>query len=246
MRTALLSDIHGNLHALEACLDDARRRGIDRIIFLGDYVGYGADAEAVVQRIAVEVAGGAIAIRGNHDEAIEGDDRYMNETARHAIAHARATLSESGRRFLRELPYVHGERHATYAHASAAQPERYPYIDSPAAAAQCATAAGTPLSFCGHVHDQRLYFAARAERMTLFRPHPARPVPTPLHRRWVAIIGSVGQPRDRNPLAGYALWDDVRCNLLFLRVAYDHRAAAQRIREVGLPPSLAVRVEQGF
>ena len=79
MRIALLSDIHGNLQALHACLADAHARGAERFVFLGDFVGYGADPHGVVDVITEYVAQGAIAVRGNHDEAIHGSSIYMNE-----------------------------------------------------------------------------------------------------------------------------------------------------------------------
>ena len=246
MKIALLSDIHSNIQALHACLADARVRNVDRFAFLGDFVGYGADPGLVVDVIVEHVAQGAIAVRGNHDEAIYSDAIYMNDMAMTAIEYARQILTAAQTLFLRNLPMLVRQGTCCFAHASAASAEKYPYIDSPSAAQRCTEASESPHTFCGHVHEQRLYFGAPGAKMTLFRPTPGIAVPVPSHRRWVALIGSVGQPRDRNPKAAYAIFDSERNTTTFCRVAYDHFAAAARVREVGLSESLAYRIENGF
>jgi diadenosine tetraphosphatase ApaH/serine/threonine PP2A family protein phosphatase len=96
------------------------------------------------------------------------------------------------------------------------------------------------------VHDQLLYFENAQGRMSQFRPTPGTAIPIRGPRRWVAIVGSVGQPRDRNPAAAYAMFDLGREQLTFYRVPYDAIAAAERIRKCGLPESLAYRVELGI
>ena len=246
MRIALFADIHTNIQALEACLAHARGRGAERFAFLGDMVGYAADAQAVVGIVSREVAHGAVAIKGNHDEAVEKSQGYFNEAATAAIDHARRTLAPDDARFLAGLPLVVREDPVTFVHASAAAPERWNYVDGPSAAARCMAAAGTPYTFCGHVHDQVLYFAVGEGRASAFVPTPGAPIPVRSHRRWLAIAGSVGQPRDRNPRAAYAMFDARREEITFFRVDYDAHAAAERIRGSGLPESLAFRVELGI
>jgi diadenosine tetraphosphatase ApaH/serine/threonine PP2A family protein phosphatase len=100
-------------------------------------------------------------------------------------------------------------------------------------------------TFCGHVHEQRLYYMGAAGRPMPFRPVPGTPIPAGKHRQWLAIVGSAGQPRDRNNSACYALADRERARLTFFRVPYDYKAAAQKIRSAGLPERLAVRLERG-
>jgi diadenosine tetraphosphatase ApaH/serine/threonine PP2A family protein phosphatase len=243
---ALLSDIHANLEALNACLAHARGRGAERFAFLGDLVGYGADARAVVEVVARYAAEGAVVLKGNHDEAIERSRGYFNVASRAAIQWAREALTEEGRQFLAGLPLVQRDGEICFVHASAAFPERWDYVDSPSAARRCADAAQVAYTFCGHVHDQVLYFEGARGRMKVFHPVAGTPIPMQGHRRWVAIVGSVGQPRDRNPAAAYAVFDDARRQITFWRVAYDAAAAARKIRQVGLPGSLAVRVESGI
>ena len=106
-------------------------------------------------------------------------------------------------------------------------------------------AAAAAFTYCGHVHEQRLYYMGAAGRPMLFRPVPGTPIPTGKHRQWLAIVGSAGQPRDRNNSACYALADLERARLTFFRVPYDFRSAAQKIRAAGLPDRLAARLERG-
>lgn len=241
-----MSDIHANAGALDACLRHARERGADRYAFLGDFVGYGADAVEVVGRVASEVASGAVAVKGNHDEALERRIGYFNDAARAAIDWARDTLSAEQRRFLAGLPMCVRDPPLCLVHASAAQPARYEYVDSAGAAQRCAAAAGVPYTFVGHMHDQALYYEGARGQMLPFRPVVGTAVPVGAHRRWVAVVGSVGQPRDRNPAAAYALFDVDAARLTFFRVPYDHRTAAARIRAASLPEALAYRVEMGI
>jgi len=246
VRIALLADIHANVQALEACIAHARDRGAERLAFLGDLVGYGADARDVVGIVSREVERGAIAIKGNHDEAVQKSQGYFNEAATAAIDWARRTLTPDDTRFLSGLPLIVREDPVTFVHASAAAPERWDYVDGSSTAARCIEAAGTPYTFCGHVHDQVLYFATGAGRASAFVPTSGAPIPVRSHRRWLAIAGSVGQPRDRNPRAAYAMFDTQREEITFFRVDYDAHAAAERIRGSGLPESLAFRVELGI
>jgi diadenosine tetraphosphatase ApaH/serine/threonine PP2A family protein phosphatase len=246
LRIALLSDIHANAQALDACLAHAKAHGAARFVFLGDFVGYGGDPQAVVRTIAEYAAAGAIAVKGNHDEAIESRAGYFNDSAQAALEHARATLGPGEKRFLADLPLIAREAEMCFVHASAASPARWDYIDSPGAAMRCAAAAQARHSFCGHVHDQALYFESSEGKMREFRPVPGVPIPVRAGRRWVAIVGSVGQPRDRNPASAYAMFDPGTGELTFYRVAYDAAAAAAQIRASGLPELLAYRVEQGI
>lgn len=246
MLIALFADVHANLEALNACLSHARSRGAQRFAFLGDLVGYGADARAVVEVIGRHADQGALVLKGNHDEAIDRSAGYFNDASQAALQWARDTLSAEQKRFLSGLPLLAREATVCYVHASAAGPERWEYIDSPAAAGRCLEANDACYTFCGHVHDQVLYFQTGQGRMSEFRPHPGTAIPVRGHRRWLGIVGSVGQPRDRNPAAAYTLFDPDREELTFLRVPYDAAAAAAKIRACGLPASLAYRVELGI
>jgi diadenosine tetraphosphatase ApaH/serine/threonine PP2A family protein phosphatase len=246
MALALLSDVHANLEALEACLRHARESGARRYAFLGDLAGYGADPEAVIATVRRYVEEGAVAVRGNHDQAIAQSSGYMNDMARDAIEWQRGNLSAEAKAFLAGLPLCTRQGEICFVHASAALPERWDYVDSPSEAQRSAEASQTPYTFSGHVHVQELYYGAAHGPMSRFRPIPGTAVPVPRHRRWLALVGSVGQPRDGNPAAAYALFDEAAATLTFHRVPYDFRTAAGKIRRSGLPSALAYRIEQGI
>ena len=246
MIIALLSDIHGNLEALNACLKHASEHGVGRHAFLGDLVGYGADPQAVVDIVASYAGTGAVVVKGNHDEAVEKTPRYMNDSVRAVIDWTRRTLTDDGKAFLSALPLLVRQGDMCFVHASAAAPGRWDYIDSPAAAQRSIDAAQATYTFSGHVHEQELYARIGPARTVSFRPVRGSPVPIGRHRRWLAIVGSVGQPRDNNPAAAYAQFDTESERIVFHRVPYDHRAAARKIERAGLPPSIAYRVERGI
>ncbi len=247
MRLALLADLHANLEAVTACLADAREHGAERLAFLGDLVGYGADPGAVVDLVRSHVERGALAVKGNHDAAaITGKSDFMHETAEIAVAWTRARLDDAQRGFLASLPLVVQEGNLFLVHASAEAPQEWTYVTDPLRAGR-ALAASAPASwvFCGHVHEPVLYTAGAAGRPVPFRPVPGVAIPLPPHRRWLAIVGSAGQPRDGNTAACYAMLDTDPPTLTFHRVAYDWRSAAAKVRSAGLPESLARRLERG-
>jgi diadenosine tetraphosphatase ApaH/serine/threonine PP2A family protein phosphatase len=243
--TALLADIHSNIEALQACLAHARAAGAERHVFLGDLVGYGASPQAVIDVVREHMEAGALAVKGNHDEAVVSPRGEMHDEAARAIAWTREALGEDARNFLGGLPLILRAGNCCFVHASADAPQGWEYIDHAAAARKSIAAAQTVYTFSGHVHEQLLYFETAVSKVGTFRPVPGSAVPVGGHRRWLAIAGSVGQPRDRNPAAAYALFDDVRAEIVFHRVPYDHHAAARRIREAGMGEGLAWRIEQG-
>jgi len=245
MILALFSDLHANLDALRACLEHAQARGAERFAFLGDVVGYGAEPGAVVDLVAEYAGRGAVVLQGNHDAAIEGGGRGLNDDAYAAVEWTRSALSPAQREFLAKLPLIVNEDDLCFVHSSAERPERWIYVQTNGAARESIEAAGATYTFAGHVHDQVLYFHTPTGKTAPFRPTSGSVVPVPSHRRWHAIVGSVGQPRDGNPAAAYALFDSAREEMTFFRVAYDHLAAARKIRAAGLPEALALRIERG-
>jgi diadenosine tetraphosphatase ApaH/serine/threonine PP2A family protein phosphatase len=242
---ALLSDVHGNIEALNACLKHAAESGAERYAFLGDLVGYGADPEEVVATVARWTDRGALAVKGNHDEAIEKRAGYMNDATKESIEWTRSALTAQGKSYLSSLPLLVRDGPMCFVHASAALPARWDYVDTPSAAQRSAEAAHTTYTFSGHVHDQMLYFEGAQGKWSAFKPTPGSPVAIHSHRRWLALVGSVGQPRDGHPAAAYTLFDPERERITFHRLGYDHIAAAHKIRKAGLPEAHAYRVEKG-
>ena len=245
MRLALLTDLHANRRALEACLAHARAAGADRCVFLGDYVGYGPEPQEVVERVMEEVSRGAIAVAGNHDQAVSELSETMTTDAEIAMAWTRGQLGPASREFLGSLPMRFEDGPRLYVHAS---PQTYPpwiYVNDAPAAKRALEASRAQTVFCGHTHLRALYGITATGQLVSFLPVPAVPVPLPRHRRWLSVIGAVGQSRDGDPAAAYAILDTDRSEITHHRVPYDVDAEALAILQAGLPPSLAERLLKG-
>lgn len=247
MRIALFADIHSNLDALTACLAEAADRGAERYAFLGDLVGYGAEPGAVVDVVSEYAARGAVVVRGNHDAAVlAGETDTMRDVAAAAVDWTRGKLDARQLAFLHSLPLTVRDGEILYVHASAELPDQWIYVsDEYMAARSLAASGGARYVFSGHVHEPTLFYTSAAERPVPFTPVPGKAIPVPVHRRWLAIVGSVGQPRDHNTAASWVMLDLERRTLTFHRVPYDWRSAAAKIRAAGLPEYLAARIERG-
>ena len=245
MRLAFFADIHANRQAFAACLDAARADDAERFICLGDYVGYGADPEWTVETVMGLVEQGALAVRGNHDTAIGSSAESMNAEAQAAIEWTRGRLSAPERKFLSELPLTLEEDDRLYVHSDASQPAKWRYVRSAADAGRSLIATDAHITFCGHIHRPALYSMSVTGKMTSFIPISGIKVQLLPGRRWLAVIGSVGQPRDGDPAACFAMFDTVLREITYCRAPYDVDAAAARIRGNGLPPSLADRLFVG-
>ena len=245
MLLAVFADIHANRQAFSACLDFARGRGAERMICLGDYVGYGADPEWTIETVMGLVDSGAMAVRGNHDNAIGSTAESMNAEAQAAIEWTRGRLSAPQRRFLAELPLTLQEEDRLYVHSEASSPANWRYVRSAPDAARSLQATTAHVTFCGHIHQPALYSMSSTAKMTSFVPTSGVPVQLLGGRQWLAVLGSVGQPRDGNPAASFAMLDTETGEITYCRVPYDVEAAAARIRENGLPLWLADRLLVG-
>ncbi len=249
MRLALLSDIHANIQALDACLAHARAQQAQRFVFLGDMVGYGADPGAVVDRIMLLTEEGALAIQGNHDAMAVNPPVDVKTVGDSSAAWTHRQLSPAHLDWMAQLPLVLRLDSTLFVHASANEPHLWRYVyDQRAAKASLDAASEWPeirYVFGGHVHMQTLYYSGAGNNLMLFTPQPGVAIPVPAHRQWLGTIGSVGQPRDGNTHAMYCLFDTERALLTFHRVAYDHVAAASAIRRTSLPGFFAQRLEDG-
>jgi len=242
---AILADVHANREALDACLAEARARGAERFVFLGDLVGYGADPGYVVDLAAQLNADGAIVIKGNHDAAILDPSDGMNAYARAACDWTRAQLSKTQKDFLAALPFTAELGEALLVHAEAAHPERWDYITHPIEAERSMRATQKRVTICGHVHCPQLYHQAERKLPVCRIPATGEPVLLAQDLKWLAVVGSVGQPRDEIPAAAFCLYDDERKLLTFVRASYDIEGAARKIRAAGLPEFLAARLYFG-
>jgi len=242
-----MTDVHGNREAFAACLDHAAQNGIDRYVFLGDLAGYGADPGWVVDTVMAHVERGAIALLGNHDAAaLTGDTSNMNDVAAAAIAWTATQLSEGQRAFIASRPLFVEEEDRLYVHASAYEPDQWHYVTDLYAASRSLMATQAHATFCGHTHVPALFHMSPTGKFASFDPVARVEIPLNPQRRWLAVIGSVGQPRDRDPAACYAVLDDARGTLTYMRVPYDIESAARKIQAAGLPAMLAARLFEGY
>jgi len=245
VRYLILSDIHANLEALEAVLAHAEG-SFDRILCCGDIVGYAADPNAVVDWVRTNAQ---VVIRGNHDKAAAGSEdlEWFNSAARAATLWTQQTLTPENLEYLRGLPRgpaLVGDFQLV--HGSPLDEDEY--LVSPRDAAQLTGYLETPVTFFGHTHYQGGFLIQRNDTR---RIHALLPMEDSMEfsipNGTAALInpGSVGQPRDGDPRAAYALYMPEQRLVYYRRVPYDIERAQRKILEAGLPQQLAFRLATG-
>ncbi|MES3023392.1 MAG: metallophosphoesterase family protein [Pseudomonadota bacterium] len=247
MRLALLTDLHANREAFTSCLAHAHAQNADQFAFTGDFVGYGADPAWVVDTVMQYVAHGAIAVQGNHDYSVTRSTRpQMHAEAREVIDWTRRQLNAEQLAFLSNLPLTAELDDLAFVHASAFEPVTWEYVTGLEEAERSIQASGKRMVFSGHVHAPALYRLAEDGRMGSHTPVHGVPVPIRAQHQYLVIPGAVGQPRDGNCAACYALYDTETSLLTYYRIAYDHGAAARRVIAAGLPIVFAMRLIEGI
>ena len=240
MRYAILSDIHGNLEALRAVFHDCAGR-TDAVLCLGDTVGYGADPLACVELVAERARA---TVGGNHEYAVAGrlGMTWFNRYARVAAEWTQQQLDEDHRAYLGALPLITELGDATLVHASPAQPDEWDYLVTAEDGFAAFASFATRWCFVGHSHVPGAWSLGSAGP----EHHPgAVRLQSERGRRYIVNVGSVGQPRDRDPRAAYAIWDVEAGWLEIRRIAYDVSTARHKIVEAGLPRFLADRLTAG-
>ena len=239
MKTALISDIHGNLEALTAALESLEKRQPDKIICLGDIVGYGANPGECLDLVRSQAS--AILL-GNHDAAAVGKENlaYFNEFARAAVIWTKSVLTPEQKDFIAALPLVVKQDGLHLVHAAPKNPQVWDYIFSYYDAGDQFDAVDGRICFVGHSHVPGDYREVR--RRDSLAVHSADPVPP----RRIVNIGSVGQPRDRNPRLCYVIYDTESDEVQFIREEYDVETASAKILRAGLPVFLAERLFWGY
>jgi diadenosine tetraphosphatase ApaH/serine/threonine PP2A family protein phosphatase len=243
MRILVMSDVHANYTALVAVLKDAGT--VDETWCLGDLVGYGPDPNAVVEE--VRDIPSLTCLMGNHDVAVIGKLplETFNGEAQRSLIHHEKVLTASNMDFMRSLPTktkVRGE--ATMAHGSPRDP-LWEYILNALTARLNFDHFDTPWCFVGHSHIQSIFAKdEKTDRVTLEYTKPD--VPITLRSKLILNPGSVGQPRDRDPRAAYAIYDTEARTWTPRRVEYNIAEVQERIREAGLPEKHALRIGEGW
>lgn len=245
MLIGIFADVHANALALEGCLAEAEALKVEQFVFLGDLVGYGPEPEAVVERIAGLRAAGAITIKGNHDDAVDSPDDFMNPDAAAAMAWTRRMLSDRSKDFLAFLPLVAEIGDVLFVHSDASAPSEWKYVTGPMSAGRSLAGTGARVTFCGHVHVPQLFRTSAVGQSANRRSLRCTGVTLPERYRWLVVVGSVGQPRDGNPAAAFAIFDTASRTLVGRRVPYDVETVAARIRGEGLTDSFARRLSAG-
>ena len=248
MRILVLSDLHANATALETALSAAHGRW-ERVVCLGDVVGYGPDPNEVASKIR---ALGAQTIRGNHDKAASGlmpmDD--FNPVAKAAVDWTRSQLSAENLKWLTELPHGPLEADGIVLVHGALQDEDE-YVFTPAQALEGLLDSATGVTFFGHTHHQGGFSYANTGNnleMLNVRPRPSESfaaLRTTEGSRYLLNPGSIGQPRDGDPRAGFAIADLEHNVVEFWRVSYDISAVQSRMRAARLPEALVQRLSLG-
>ncbi|HEX9160491.1 MAG TPA: metallophosphoesterase family protein [Thermoanaerobaculia bacterium] len=245
MRALVLSDIHGNLEALRAVMSRVRRKKFDQIVCLGDFVGYGAHPNQVIDMMR-EQPGTKLYVRGNHDRVAAGleEGQGFNAEAREAAVWTRGKLSARNRRFLENLPVgpVPFEN-VLICHGSPYHEDEYVFTERHAA--QVLSEFEARFVLHGHTHLASMFWFDGDDRLggTLvptaetFRLDPAM--------QYLINPGSVGQPRDRNPEASFVIFDSERLTAQFFRVPYNYEKTQKAILKAGLPRVLADRLAFG-
>ncbi len=239
MRYAIISDIHGNLEALQAVLKDIEQQEIDKYICLGDIAGYGADPNECLE-IVREL--NCPCVVGNHDAGVLGttDINKFNTAAKAAIEYHKKTLSDESKAYLLSLNFTERVETFTIVHANLQDPPEWGYVFNSYEAEQLFPYQKDKICFFGHTHIQCSF---QSNTTTPFSK-AARMKVKPGHK-YLVNVGSVGQPRDGDPTAAYGIYDLVNNTIIFRRVPYDIEKAQQKILDADLPNILALRLAIG-
>jgi diadenosine tetraphosphatase ApaH/serine/threonine PP2A family protein phosphatase len=241
MKTAFISDVHGNLEAFTAVCASIKNEDVDRIIFLGDIVGYGANPNECIEQLQA-LTGYAVA--GNHDWAAAGRQPTgaFNAVAGDALEWTSAQLTHKNKLFLMSLPLILDVNELLCVHATPNMPETWIYVFNAVDAETVFETCSHRLCFIAHTHCPAIF--TKLEGVPAMREVPAIATFHP-HCRYIINCGSVGQPRDGDPRASYGVYDDEAKEYHLVRVAYDLWSAQRKVKRAGLPDFLAYRLSVG-
>ena len=241
MRYAILSDIHGNLEAFKAVLDALSEERIGAFLSVGDVIGYGADPKECIKLLrSLEPE---VLIAGNHEWGVLGlkEPEYFNELAQYAVLWTRNVLDKDDIEYLNSFSLVYEDGNITLVHGTLNMPEEFYYIFDIDDADATISKMRNPLCFVGHSHVPGIFVSNHNKVESL----EATKIHIDYERKYVINAGSVGQPRDGDPRASYAVYDNEEAALEIKRVEYDVKKAQNKILQAGLPSRLAYRLSEG-
>ncbi len=245
MRIGILGDVHSNMEALTAVVGAMRREGVEQWVQVGDVVGYGPEPSACIDLVRDL---DCVVCMGNHDAAVVGllDTTYFNNFARAAIEWTRENVRPQDLDWLRNLPLVVRRETYTVVHGTLHLPEQFGYVISPVEAMDSIARQETLFCFVGHSHVPAIYMQrddGSRDLDVLYQSEAEADVRG--YRRVLVNVGSVGQPRDEDPRAAYAVVDTEARTACIRRVAYNIAGVQRKIRRAGLPEMLANRLALG-
>ena len=239
---AVLGDIHANIDALSAVLDDSRAQGVTHFVCVGDVVGYNAAPAACIRAVRDEL--GCPCVRGNHDHYVSDPGTNLADfhpSAAQVVEWTRSQLAADDVQWLHDLPLQKPVMGFMLVHATLDKPDHWGYVFENQQAEANFSYQYTPLCFHGHTHVPIIY-SNEPGGVVHYQP---RDFTLELGQRLFINVGSVGQPRDGDPRASYVVYDMAARQIHFRRVAYDVQAAMARNRLAGLPEKCASRLEIG-
>ena len=239
MKYAILGDIHANLEALQAVLRDAQNEKVTHYACVGDVVGYAANPRECMDAIRKL---DCPLVKGNHDEYASVDDDCVNfrPMAADAIRWTRKQLTDEERQWLRDLKFVRFVETFTIVHATLDMPQKWGYVMDKLAAASSFSYQSTQVCFYGHTHQPCVFIRDGVIRGGQFEKVRVEP-----GKKYFINVGSIGQPRDGNPLAAYAIYDMVSGVITLKRLSYDIKKTQEKIYAASLPEKCATRLEIG-
>ena len=240
MRYGIVSDIHGNLEALQAVLRECQRLAVQIVVSAGDIVGYGANPKEcleLLRRLKI------VSVAGNHDWAVGGrlDFSHFTDDGKAAVEWTRAQISMDDIAYLNALELSLQNKDFVLAHASLHEPQQFMYMTGVSKVIPSFALMDVPVCFIGHTHVPGIFL--QVEGQAYYQESSNIDI-NPQHK-YVINPGSVGQPRDGNPMASFCVYDSQLQTIELRRVPYDIQEVQGKILEAGLPQNLARRLALG-
>jgi len=241
MRYGIFSDIHANLEALESVLAAYQDQNIDCYLCGGDIVGYAADPNQCCQLVEQHAQN---SVAGNHDYGCIGavSMDYFNQVAKEAVIWTKSHLDKKNSSYLKSLPLVFKNKDLTLAHATLDEPGDFNYLFDGFTAWKNFRIQDTPVCFVGHTHVPGVFVYKNKKDIEYLKQDE---IVISKRNRYIVNVGSVGQPRDGNPLACYCIYDSTKARVLIKRAKYNIKKAKKKIIQAGLPRFLAERLGAG-